>query len=529
MDGATDPHVDTSTGSEGGSVIARDPCDAGGSIEDLPARIHRCSGEVAAGELRSPFEKDRDRVLYSHAFLRLAGVTQVSSTSPAGSHHSRFTHSVKVAQVGAAIARTLIDRYRRTVPTVTEMVDPYVVEAAGLAHDIGHPPGGHNGEAALSKWAQNHVGEMFEGNAQTFRILTRLGDRIHDRPGLDLTRATLLASTKYPWSSGDERASATNKFGYYESDAEVFQWAARDTQAAKGVPTLEAQIMDWADDITYAIHDTQDWYRSGEIPLDELVAGGPVTRDYADQLWEAVMGDSKLKTEYAELAPLADAKMDKVSPNRDAFVATVVDRFCTLGNTFVGLDQRGVYEGAHQQRSILVYGAARMLGQVIEGPTDRLTPMPFSLRNSQGAWYFTPDPALKLDILLLKGLLFWKVVPSLADEQSAEWTQLTELADKLLGVLRGEEQRHLVGELAEVRGRFGELTPSRQAAYVLDLVAGLTDVEFRSYHALYCQAKSGHELTQRAREAAIPPWPFDGMSQRDPADGGAPTQEESEN
>ena len=185
-----------------------------------------------------------------------------------------------------------------------------------------------------------------------------------------------------------------------------------------------------------------------------------------------------------------------------------------LGETFVGLAERGNYEGAHQQRSILVAGAAQILGQVVEGPTDCLTPMPFTLENRAGIWRFRPDPALKLDVLLLKGLLFWKVVPELADEQSGEWRHLTALLDELLKVLRGDSNRHLVGELGEVRDQFGRLEPSRQARYLLDLVAGLTDDEFKAYHGLYCEGNSGRDLTQRARGAAIPPWPLIATSGR---------------
>jgi dGTPase len=261
-----------------------------------PRAVRRSGGgsavPVPADLASSPFRVDRDRVASSPFFARLAGVTQVVSSTGSGLLvHNRLTHSLKVAQAARAIAERLC--VRADLTGVLEKLggcNPDVVEAASLAHDLGHPPFGHLGEEVLDRIARHRLGlpDGFEGNAQSFRIVTTTDVRGPDARGLDLTVAVRAAMLKYPWTRlshprphpmdlsvrprgaaepSDSPGTGAAKFSAYitELDDLVQARAPYEGRVESWQQTVEASVMDTADDIAYAIHDLEDFYRVGVL------------------------------------------------------------------------------------------------------------------------------------------------------------------------------------------------------------------------------------------------------------------------
>jgi dGTPase len=246
-----------------------------------------------SGDTRTRFDRDRDRILHSGALRRLASTTQVIASPWADRFRNRLTHTLEVAQIGRTVARKF-------------GLNEALVEAACLAHDLGHPPFGHAGEIHLNRLMKDYGG--FDANAQTLRVLARLEQKSSGTDGLNLTRATYWSVLKYPYlRQGSAGAAAepaalaradlrpqgsgvvaTRKF-LYDDDLETpirggerfdrwlaagsdFPWEpqARLHTPRPHVQTLACQLMDWSDDVAYAIHDFEDAVLAGFITVGAL-------------------------------------------------------------------------------------------------------------------------------------------------------------------------------------------------------------------------------------------------------------------
>ena len=237
---------------------------------------------------RTEFARDRARIIHSFALRRLAAKTQVAVPWATDFPRTRLSHSLECAQVGRELGAAL-------------GADPDLMEGACLAHDIGHPPFGHNGEEALNQIADSCGG--FEGNAQSLRLLIRLEAKtvLPDGKsiGLNLTRASLDAATKYPWG----RVKDAKKFGVYEDDLEIFNWYR--TGIESGKTSMEAQIMDWSDDVAYSVHDLEDSLVSGQIKLDQLSNDLPKLFTVAKQMYLADITEAEMQIALSSLQKLS--------------------------------------------------------------------------------------------------------------------------------------------------------------------------------------------------------------------------------
>ena len=249
-----------------------------------PARAY------ASGE--SEFRTDLERIRFASAFSRLADVTQVvSSMATSGVVHNRLTHTIKVTAVARAIAVRLLRTQDHDLLHRLGGLDHVVVQAAANAHDLGHPPFGHLGERVLDRLARERFGlaDGFEGNAQTFRVLTELEALGPGDQGLNLTAATRAAVLKYPWAcfaypdphptdwpipprgAGHSRGTGAAKFSAYIIDlTQMLDALSAFPKLPPGRQTLECSVMDLADDIAYSLHDLEDFHRSGVLQFSPV-------------------------------------------------------------------------------------------------------------------------------------------------------------------------------------------------------------------------------------------------------------------
>ena len=414
----------------------------------LPGDDRLSPGYVAADEVRfvtepakradrTAFARDRARILHSSALRRLAAKTQVLQAGTADFPRTRLTHTLEVAQVGRELGQSL-------------GCDPDLVELGCLAHDLGHPPFGHNGEAELNRIARDIGG--FEGNAQTLRVLTRLESKTFDSGGnsvgLNLTRAALDAGIKYPWG----RDMNPNKFGFYPDDEPIFRWVR--AAAPEGRKCFEAQVMDWADDVAYSVHDVEDAVHSGHLDLATVALSPQRERLIALAV-----------TEYA-------------SDRSPSDLGSALDRLTALKFW------PRAYDGSQQSLAALKNLTSYLIGRFCQA-ADSATRAEFGdgpLTRYEANLLVPQD--IRDEVAVLKAMAMLYVM----QRAGAESMYL--------------EQRQLIAQLVDaLQRRGGEslepwLRPAWSAArddqaqrlrVVVDQVASLTDISVREWHARLCQ------------------------------------------
>jgi dGTPase len=453
--------------------------DGGPSPAHTPSpRDKRCRDETRRGHLRRPESRiDRDRILQSWAFRRLEGVTQVVTPDHSGHlMHSRLTHSLKVGQVGRRIVDEILlpDKHDKVHERLFDKgggLDADIVEAAGLAHDIGHPPFGHAGEHVLDEWARRKgLRDGFEGNAQTLRVLTRLEFRFSNIPGMNLTNATKAAVIKYPWiRSNREDSHEHEKFNAYDDDEEHLRLPRTALNVTGTAQTLEASIMDIADDITYALHDLEDFYTAGLFRRNHIAA---ILNDYSDQQ-KTVGGEPPTTDQWQELAAHAE-KLKRKEP--DVFKKELFDEAVDKAWTLVRFSMYRHFDGSKDAFALIRTAFAGRIDSYIQGITVQSQDGKAVIaRLSDDDWH---------EIQVLKWLTRQFVVnrTELAITQLGQARLLKETLNRLYGwckkCSKGNSSHELPITLAELAKP--ATNDKERARAVVDYVAMLTDAQLHS-------------------------------------------------
>jgi len=404
-------------------------------------------------DYRSPGQHDVDRILYSSAYRRLTGVTQVVAVGERQLFHNRLAHTQKVAQLARRISQYLNARYSDE-PQLSAVaggrVDEDVAEAAGLAHDLGHPPFGHIAEKALNDKCKLAGTDGYEGNAQSLRIVTKLSVR-REEASLQLSDRTLDAILKYPWMSDYDPLPVEGKWGAYLSERESFE-RVRGRDLADTAQSVEAAIMDWADDISYAVHDLEDFYRAGFINLYDLQVDEVMRREFFG---------------------LAYAEWDKSEWDE----AQAWEEFQEIWLQIRTVN--GPFDGSRASRAAVNEMGSTLINQLVSATE----------LDDQG--HVRVDPKLQRQVHFLKQLTWQFVInaPSLASLQVGEVRVINDLFVCLTDWVGEETKRRqrlptrLRDLLTITEAEFYPSDEARNARAVADYISSLTEDQAMNMHA----------------------------------------------
>jgi dGTPase len=364
--------------------------------------------------------------------------------------HTRQQHSIKVAQVGRRLAEARI----AAQPDLAQKagLDEEVVEAACLIHDLGHPPFGHVGEKTLNALVTPEVEDGFEGNAQSFRIITKLAVRKEDYNGMNLTRATLAASLKYPWTRGRDKGTFKNKkWSVYSLEEKEFKIARKYHKGEE--KTVEAQLMEWADDIAYSVHDLEDFHRCGAVPWSEI--------------FNSQVGKARIIS--------AMPKEPDYERSFDNLKSAIFDVF--------GEILRERYEGTRRQRRVLRNMTSNLIGLYINS---------ISLSEDGGIVRAKVEDESRLQVAILKQITKDHIIstPSLAAQQIGYAKIIAELYK-----IFHDESKEGVPAFTPIRLRYlWDLAQGSKPRFAADCIASMTEDEAAGIHARLTGYASGSVL-----------------------------------
>ena len=411
-----------------------------------PADEERWASEPPKSADRTAFERDRARLVHSSALRRLGAKTQILVAGTDDFARTRLTHTLEVAQIGRQVGALL-------------GCDPDVVDCACLAHDLGHPPFGHNGEKALAAIASSIGG--FEGNAQTLRLLTRLEPKVFfdngKSAGVNLTRAALDASVKYPWTiekaALHPKGERSVKFGVYPDDVEVFEWLRQG--APEWTTPMECQVMDLSDDIAYSVHDVEDAIVGGSF--DPIALGDPkivsgiveLARSWYGQKWDS----EKLEAAFTRL------RTQQVFPDRFTGTRHSLAMLKNMTSSLIGRFA-GSVEHATRER----YGA---------GPLTRYS-----------ASLIIPEETA-YEIVALKGISVYFVMAP--NEKEPFHDEQLQIVTDLVEVMMGTDPRPSDAmETVFLEDWNKAANYNERLRVAIDQVASLTDGSALALHSILC-------------------------------------------
>lgn len=365
--------------------------------------------------------------------------------------HTRQQHTIKVAQVG----RRLAEARKAEQLDLAELagLDEEVVEAACLIHDLGHPPFGHVGEKVLNSRVTKSSGEGFEGNAQSFRIITKLAVRKEDYTGMNLTRATLAATLKYPWSRGEKGTLKGKKWSAYKSEQEDFDFCRNFCMPDR--KTVEAELMDWADDIAYSVHDLEDFHRCGAVPWAEIFS-------------------KRGKQRILDNLP-QEAKIEDIEISFDRLESAIFGFFEEV--------LRQPYQGTRSQRRVLRSMTSNLISLYINS---------IKLVKEDSIVNVEIEQEAKNQVAILKQITRDHIIstPSLAAQQIGYSKIIEGLYDIFLNASNDK-----MPDFTPVRLRYlWELSRDQKARFAADCVASLSEDEAMGMHARLMGYGSGSVL-----------------------------------